>query len=229
MMESASRWLVGSSSSSVVACGEQDPGQLHPAPLTAGQRAQRLLQYPLRQAEAGGDAWRPASGRVAVAGKELGLGVLVAAHRLVPGGGIRGGHPLGRHAQAAVDLHQIASAEDPVARQHVEVAGARVLRQVADLAAARHRARGRLALAGQHPGQRGLAGAVATDETDSVAGPDPEARRLQQQPGSDPQFHALGCQHVLQDAWRWRPIGKRAAAHAARADPGRGAAAGFRR
>ena len=43
---------------------EQDPGQLDPAPLATGQRAQPLMQDAVRQAEAGRDRGGLGFGRV---------------------------------------------------------------------------------------------------------------------------------------------------------------------
>ena len=58
-IESASRWLVGSSRSSVSAPGEQDPRQLDPASLPAGEGAQRLGHQPVLDAEAKRRSGRP--------------------------------------------------------------------------------------------------------------------------------------------------------------------------
>ena len=59
--------------------------------------------------------------------------------------------------------------QDAVASQDIEITRARVLWQVADRASVRHRTRSGQQLAGEHLGQRGLAGAVAADEADAVA------------------------------------------------------------
>ena len=51
------------------------------------------------------------------------------------------------------------------------------------------------ALAGQHPGQRGLARAVASDQADPVAGTDAEGGVLQQDSGADAHFDMGGSDH----------------------------------
>ena len=84
-IESASRWLVGSSSSSVSAPREQDAGQLDAPALAAGEGAQRLAEDAVGQAEAGRDRGRLGLGGVAAAGVELRLEPAVPAHRLVAG------------------------------------------------------------------------------------------------------------------------------------------------
>ena len=90
---------------------------------------------------------------------------------------------LGR-SQLVGDLVQAAHPEDPADRALLQVAGPRVLRQIADAAAPLHRAGRRLTLAGEHPGERRLARPVPADETDLLAGCDPEAGMLQQQAGA---------------------------------------------
>jgi hypothetical protein len=60
VIESASRWLVGSSSSSVVA-SRTGCGRARCAALPAGQRAELLARAPLGQAEVRADAGASAS------------------------------------------------------------------------------------------------------------------------------------------------------------------------
>ena len=55
--------------------------------------------------------------------------------------------------------------------------------------------RGLAALAGQHPGQRGLARAVASDQADPVARTDSEGGVLQQDSGADAHFDMGGSDH----------------------------------
>ncbi|GAA1824497.1 hypothetical protein GCM10009714_02800 [Microlunatus capsulatus] len=136
-------------------------------------------------------------GGVAAGRGQLGLGAGVGGHRLVAdlvglvAHGQAGPVETGEHGV------QPARGEDPVLGQHVEVAGARVLRQVAHLAAVAHRAGGRGRLPGEDLGQRRLAGAVAPDEADLVARGDLEADSLQQQARSRAHLEILGDQHVL--------------------------------
>ena len=140
-IESASRWLVGSSSSSVVSDPEpvSDAAnrmrrQLDAAALTAGQRAQRLGQDALGQAEARADAARLALGGVPAERGEPLLELAVAADRLVAGGVVGDlGHDRLLLLQIGEQRVETARREHPVAGQHVEVALSGILRQVADL------------------------------------------------------------------------------------------------
>ena len=54
---------------------------------------------------------------------------------------------------------------------------------------------GGLALAGEHLGQRGLAGAVAPDQADPVAGGDPEGGALEQEARAGAQLDPGGGDH----------------------------------
>ena len=179
-IESASRWLVGSSSSSVSA-----PENRIRASSTRRrwppERAQRLVEDPVLDAEAGGDLGGLGVRGVAAPGVQLGVGALVAAHAALVDRGVVGAHvPLGL-PEPPYHLVQAARGEDPVAGEHVGVAGARVLRQVADAAGGDDLAGRGQRVPGEDLGERGLAGAVAADEADLVAGGDAEADVLHQQ------------------------------------------------
>jgi hypothetical protein len=76
--------------------------------------------------------------------------------------------------------------------EDVQVTGSRVLRQVADAAGTGHLTAGRLGLSGQAPRQGGLAGTVAPDQPDPVAGRDPEGAGTQQQAGAGSQLQPGG-------------------------------------
>ena len=128
-----------------------------------------------------GDLGRLGLGRVATGRVQGGVGLLVAAHRPVADDRVVAAHLGLGLPQAAYDGVEAARREDPVAREHLGVAGARVLRQVADRARRRDRAARREGLAGEDPGQRGLPGAVAADQADAVAGRDPEGDVVHQQ------------------------------------------------
>ena len=109
---------------------------------------------------------------------ELVLQPAVAAHRpvaLVVVGGL--GHGDLRLDQLAAQDVEPAAGQHPVAGGDVEVAAARVLRQVADLADDLDLAGVRDALAGQRGEGGGLAGAVAADQADPVAGLHAQVRR----------------------------------------------------
>lgn len=72
------------------------------------------------------------------------------------------------------DAVEPARGQDAVATSDVQVARARVLRQIADLARALHRPGSRLPHPGEHLGQGRLAGPVAPHETDAVTTGDAE-------------------------------------------------------
>src|SRR5205814_6230725 len=85
--------------------------------------------------------------------------------------------------------------QHPVARGGVQVAGARVLRQVPDRAAAVDLPGVRQGLAGQHLQRGRLAGAVAADESDPVAGLYPQLGAGQQDARAGAQFETGGTDH----------------------------------
>ena len=151
--------------------GEQDAGQLDAAALAAGEGAQRLGEHAVGQAQVGADAGGVALGGVPAHGGELVLEPAVAAHRLVPLGVVgRLGHGDLRLDELVPQDVEPAAGQHPVAGGDVEVAAARVLRQVADLADDVDLAGVRDALPGQRGEGGGLAGAVAPDQADPVAG-----------------------------------------------------------
>jgi hypothetical protein len=103
--------------------------------------------------------------------------------------------------QVAQHVVQPARGQDAVAGQHLQVAGARVLRQVTHLAGDGDRARGGRTLTRENPGQGGLTGAVTADEPDLVTGVDPERGVLYQQSGAGAQFDVRSYDH----GWRTLP------------------------
>ena len=91
-------------------------------------------------------------------------------------------------------------------RAAVEHAGdARVLRQVAEAALAHDLAAGRLERAAEHPEQAGLAGTVAPDEADLVAGITVnEASSMMRRPPTSTES-PLTCNMAVYARGRWRP------------------------
>lgn len=174
---------------------EQDPGQLDTAALTAGERVQGLAEHPVGQVERGGDGGGLGLGGVSALGEELGLLALVLLERLLTGGALAVGDALLVVAHLADQGVQAAGGQDAVAGEHVEVAGARVLREVADLAGAGDGTCGGLALTGQDLGESGLAGAVAADQADAVALGDAEGGALDEDTGTGAQLDAGGGDH----------------------------------
>jgi hypothetical protein len=157
--------------------GEQDAGELDAASLPPGEGAQRLHQHPVGQAEGGADAGGLALRGVPAQGGELVLEPAVAAHRPVALGVIgRLGHRDLRLGHLGAEDVEAAAGQHAVAGGGVEVAAARVLRQVADLAAHLDLAGVRQPLTGQRGERGGLAGAVAADQADAVAGLHAEGR-----------------------------------------------------
>ena len=175
--------------------GEQDPGQLHPAPLTSGEGAQRLAEHPGGQAEVGGDSGRFTLRGPAALRAELGIQAGVAIHRLLPHRLVLAGHVRLGTTDPAHHLVQVAGGEHSVPGELVQVASAWVLRQVADRAVVRDRAAGRLALAGQGAGQRSLSGAVAPHQTDPHSGVDAKVRPGEELTGPDSELHFLRTDH----------------------------------
>lgn len=163
---------------------EEDAGQLDTAALTAGERVQGLAEHAVGQVERGGDGGGLGLGGVPALGEELGLLALVLPHGLLAGGARAVGDALFVLAHLADQDVQAAGGQDAVAGEDVEVAGTRVLRQVADLAGAGDGSRGGLAFARQDLGEGRLARAVAADQTDAVALRDAEGRGLDEDSGS---------------------------------------------
>ena len=99
--------------------------------------------------------------------------------------------------QLRYDVVEPPSGQDAVQREHLGVAGAGVLRQVADTAGPGDGAAGGKCLAGQDLGERGLAGAVAADQADLVAGGDPERHVVHEQAGARADLELMGGDHWL--------------------------------
>ena len=147
---------MGSSRSSVSAPENEDAGELHPSALAPGKGAQRLVHQPVGDPDRGGDLCRLGLGGVSARGVEGGVRLLVALHRAVAHIRVVAAHPGLGLPKAAYDGVETARREDPVAREHLRVARARVLREVADRSRGGDRAARREVLAGEDLGQRGL-------------------------------------------------------------------------
>ncbi len=180
-----------------VSPGEQDPRQLDASPLATAERGERLAEDPVLDAEAGRDLRGLGLGGVPAAGVQLGVGPLVAAHRVVPDLWVVAAHLGLGGAQAADDVVEPARGQDPFAGEHVGVTRARVLREVADGPGALHRSRSGQRLAGEDLGERGLAGAVAPDQPHLVPGGDAEADAFHQEPRTGSDFQLVGGDHVM--------------------------------
>ena len=210
-----------------VGVGEQDARQLDAAALTTRQGRQRLLEHPVGQAERVRDRRCLGLGGIAAAGTEGGVGPRVGLHGLLGDVRIGRAHVDLGLAHRGQRLVEAAGAEDAVARRRGQVAGLGVLRQVADLAGRGDRALGGLAVAGQHPGQGGLAGAVASDQADLVALVDAEGDIGHQDARAEAQLHIgdgkheatfdIGCASGVDGAWLdVIPAGRSSPAHPTR-------------
>ena len=108
--------------------GEQDPGQLDAAALATGQRLAAAGRGSGPRCRGCGRSGRLGLGGVPTAGVQLGVGPLVAAHRPVRAPPGRRCPSRARPPQPAYDVVEAARGQDPVAGEHLGVAGARVLR-----------------------------------------------------------------------------------------------------
>ncbi len=174
---------------------EQDASELDPSALAAGEGLELLGEDPVLDAEAAGDLGGLRLGGVPAPGVELGVGAGVALHRALGHVGVGAAHLRLGLAQAAYDVVEAARGQDPVAGQHLGVADPRVLGQVADLAGGLHRPGRGHGLACEDLGESGLAGAVATHQPDLVAGGDPEADVLHEEPRAGTDFELVSGDH----------------------------------
>jgi hypothetical protein len=159
--------------------GEQDAGQFHAAALPAGQRAQRLGQNTFGQAETRADPPGLALGGVSTQCGEPLFELTVFPYRLVAGGVVGHlGHQCLLLLQVGKQRVQAAGGQHPVAGQDVEVSLFGILWQVTDFSAARDGAGVRLSLAREDAHGGGLAGAVAADQPDAIAGLHPQRRTV---------------------------------------------------
>ena len=174
---------------------EQDPGQLDPAPLAPGQGAERLVHHPVGQPEAGGEGRRLRFGRVpAQHGHPLFQPGVPADGRVGPVP-VRVGHLHLGLAHPGAQFVEAARGQHAVHRHDVQVAGARILGQVTDGAAAPDGPGRGQRLAGQHLEQGCLTGPVPAHQADPVAGPHLEIRAVQQQPCAGAQFYPTCHNH----------------------------------
>ena len=139
------------------------------------------MQHPVGQPEIGRDPGRLRLRRIAPRRGQLGLGPGVLVHRRVADVVVVMPHVRSGPVQPGQHMVQAAGRQDPVLGEHAEVAGPRVLRQIADGSAAGDLAGRGLCLAGENLGQRGLAGSVPADQADLVARGDLERDMLEQQ------------------------------------------------
>ena len=174
---------------------EQDAGKLDAPALAAGEGVQRLVEHPVGQPQARGHRGRLGLGSVPAEHGQPVAEVAVPPDRLVRLDRVRVRHQRLGLAHVIAHLVQAAGGEDPVEREHVKIAGPRVLREVADGPGMPNGPGGGLAVARQDLSQGGLARAVAADETDTVPLGNLERGVCQQEPGTRTQLNATGDDH----------------------------------
>ena len=188
---------------------EQDASELDPTTLAARERVQGLPEDALVECRGCWRCGRPPTRRRIPERRELSLESRVASHRRVARLVDRRCHRTLGLPHAGDHLVQPAGRQDAVEGQHVEVAGAGVLRQVPDLPAARDRACRGLSFAGEHLREGRLAGTIAADQADPVAGTDAERHVLHENAGTNAQFDTVGRDHCDSSAG-WTPSRGRA-------------------
>ena len=140
--------------------------------------------------------------RVAAAGDELSLQAVVAAHTLSAHRRVLTRHVFLRLTHLARHTIQATRREDAVTSQLAHVIHLRVLRQVADSAAAGHRTVSGQGQTGKHLSHSGLTGTVAAHQTDLVALIDAEGDLFHEQARACTQFEVLYSNHGCLSGWR---------------------------
>ena len=175
--------------------GEEDAGQFDPAALTTGESAQLLIEDPVGQSEIVGDRGGLRFGGVSAQRLEAFGERPVPAQCLLGRARVGGTHLRRRRRHPGGELPEPASVQDPRARQHLGVSRARVLREVADAPGALHPPPGGQQVSGEDTGERGLAGAVAADQSHLVACADPEGHVPHEHPRADADLQVVHGQH----------------------------------
>ena len=195
---------------------EQNPGELDPTTLTARERADRLVEDAVGQAQGGADAGGLRGGCVAAGHGELVVQARVAVQGLGLSLPLGHGDALLGLADAGQERIDATGREDPVPGDLAQVPDLRVLRQVTHRARAGDRA---LVLDGLQPvaligvvdgasgalghggggeqlGHGGLTGAVTAHETDAHPLVDPEAGVSHELSGTDTHGEVLDIDHA---------------------------------
>ncbi len=167
-----------------LAAGEEDPRQLHPAPLAAGERVDREVEAIVAESETGRDPPDLRIRGVAPGVTELLLGDREAA-------GVAFGSGLLDHEAQLLDPGRggiEATTGEHVrhrGRFHTRAAGAGVLGEEAQVVGSEDHPGGRGCLTREHLQEARLARAVAADQADLVAGPEAERRVEERGPSAD--------------------------------------------
>ena len=165
--DSMSRWFVGSSSSSRSGCGGERAGERGARELAAGEGLQRAVEVRVGEPEAVDDGPRALAPAVAAGGLEARVDVAVAVERRL----VARGHRVSRRPSSASSSSGSRQPERTYSRSEMSRSrggrwSCRAMRTPLDeheLAAVDRR------LAGEHPQQRGLAGAVAPGDRQPLA------------------------------------------------------------
>ena len=165
-----------------VAARQQDPGQLQPSALAAGERADLPEQGLLVEAEPGCDPLRRRLQLVAAAQPEP----LLQVAEVADGVHVGGVHLVVQAGHVVPDSGQVAGRQQVVVGQQVGdvVARRRLLRQPGELFGQPHHARGGAELTGQRAQQGRLAGPVGTDQRHLLARRDLERGVVEQDAGA---------------------------------------------
>ncbi len=174
-----------------VRVGEQNASQLDTTALATGKRAQLLAHHILRQSEAGRHRGRFGLRGVASGLFEILHGLVIAVHRLGHDVRIGVGHVLFGLAYAFDDAGDVSRAHHAVQRGLLRVGGMCVLWQIAEFSGNADLACGWQHIASNHAGQRGLAGAIAADQTDFVSLGNVEVGGMQQRARADLNLKSL--------------------------------------
>ncbi len=183
---------------------EEDARELDATALTAGERLQLLVEDAVGKRQVVRDRRRLGLGRVPAERLEPLGEVRVLAHRAGRDIRIVIAHGERCLVHAEREGAETARIEDAGAREHLGIAGARILRQVSELAGALHLAVGGQEIAGEHPGEGRLAGAVAADESDLVAVRHAERHVRHEDAGAHADFEVVDGEHGECPFDRWR-------------------------
>ena len=181
---------------------EKNTGKLHAATLTTRKSRQRLGEHALGQVQVGGDDRRLRLGCVAATGNELSFQAVVAAHTLSAHRRVLARHILLRLAHLARHTIQATRRKDTVTSQLAHVIHLRVLRKVANRAAAGNRTVSGQGQTGKHLSHSGLTGTVTAHQTNLVALINAEGDLFHEQARACTQFEVLYSNHGCLSGWR---------------------------
>ena len=181
---------------------EENTRQLHAATLTTRQGRQRLGEHALRQIQVRGDDRRLRLSCIAATGNEFSLQAVVTAHTLSAHRRVLTRHIVLRLTHLARHTVQATRRKDTVTRQLAHVIHLRVLRKIANSAAAGDRTVSGQSQTGKHLSHSGLTGTVTAHQTNLVALIDAEGDLFHEQARACTQFEVLYSNHGCLSGWR---------------------------